>query len=42
MNASLAKDIPFNEKKVKANMFREVEEPFTFDRSIFPIEPTGN
>ncbi|CAG9856664.1 unnamed protein product [Phyllotreta striolata] len=42
MNESLVKNQPFNEGKVRAAVFKQAEEPFTFDRSAFPTEPTGD
>ncbi|KAJ8919374.1 hypothetical protein NQ315_016467 [Exocentrus adspersus] len=42
MNSSLETDTKFNESSVRRQMFTEVEEPFTFDKSTFPTEPTGN
>lgn len=41
MNKSLQDGTKFNESVVRQEMFKNAEEPFTFDRSIFPTEPTG-
>ncbi|KAJ8964031.1 hypothetical protein NQ314_005171 [Rhamnusium bicolor] len=41
MNKTLQKGTRFNETLVKQEMFKNVEEPFTFDRSLFPTEPSG-
>ncbi|XP_074025966.1 N-acetyl-alpha-glucosaminidase isoform X1 [Leptinotarsa decemlineata] len=42
MNVSLQTKTKFNESLVRQEVFKKVEEPFTFDRSIFPIQPTGD
>ncbi|XP_056649230.1 alpha-N-acetylglucosaminidase isoform X2 [Diorhabda sublineata] len=42
MNSSLVNDVPFNEQDVKYEMFKNAEEPFTFDRTVYPVEPIGN
>lgn len=41
MNKSLEEGTKFNESVVRQEMFQKAEEPFTFDRSTFPTEPTG-
>ncbi|XP_045159526.2 alpha-N-acetylglucosaminidase-like isoform X2 [Mercenaria mercenaria] len=33
---------PFNQTKYNDEMFEKVEQPFTFDTSPFPVQPTGN
>ncbi|XP_973259.1 alpha-N-acetylglucosaminidase isoform X2 [Tribolium castaneum] len=35
-------DGAFNQTYIDAKMFKEVEEPFTFDRTEFPVEPIGD
>ncbi|XP_018579109.1 alpha-N-acetylglucosaminidase isoform X1 [Anoplophora glabripennis] len=42
MNKSLETNTKFNDSLVRQEMFRNAEEPFTFDRTIFPMEPTGD
>ncbi|CAH1960019.1 unnamed protein product [Acanthoscelides obtectus] len=42
MEDALQRNIKLNEKLVKEKMFKEVEEPFTFDTTHFPTEPHGN
>ncbi|CAH1159553.1 unnamed protein product [Phaedon cochleariae] len=42
MDISLHTKTRFNESLVKQEMFERVEEPFTFDRGLFPTEPTGD
>lgn len=42
MYETLKKRTKFNEKIVRKRMFTDVEEPFTFDRTKFPTEGTGN
>ncbi|XP_044254830.1 alpha-N-acetylglucosaminidase isoform X2 [Tribolium madens] len=32
----------FNQTYIDSKMFKEVEEPFTFDRTEFPVEPIGD
>lgn len=41
-NSTLSKAVPFNKTFIKREIFAEVEEPFTFDRSTFPNEPQGD
>lgn len=41
MNKSLVNKMPFNESFVRTMIFDRVEQPFTVDRSEFPIEPIG-
>ena len=41
MNETLLNGEAFNQTFISDKMFREVEEPFTFDRSEFPVEPFG-
>ncbi|KAJ8976546.1 hypothetical protein NQ317_011809 [Molorchus minor] len=42
MNDSIQNETSFNQTAVKKEMFTTVEEPFTFDRTVFPTEPTGD
>ncbi|XP_050508396.1 alpha-N-acetylglucosaminidase isoform X2 [Diabrotica virgifera virgifera] len=42
MNYSLLHNTWFSETAARREMFRKAEEPFTFDRTVFPVEPTGN
>ncbi|XP_063910098.1 alpha-N-acetylglucosaminidase-like isoform X1 [Zophobas morio] len=42
MNETLLNGEAFNQTFISDKMFREVEEPFTFDRSEFPVEPFGD
>lgn len=39
---SLKSKIPFDLAKFKQLMFSEIERPFTFDRTIFPVKPVGD
>lgn len=34
--------MPFNKALIKSKIFQEVEEPFTFDRTVYPTQPQGN
>lgn len=40
-NQTLSKGIPFNKALIKSRIFLEVEEPFTFDRTVFPTKAQG-
>lgn len=40
-NQTLTKKIPFNKALIKNTIFLQVEEPFTFDRTVFPTQPQG-
>jgi alpha-N-acetylglucosaminidase len=42
LNETLLNGEAFNQTFISEKMFKEVEEPFTFDRSKFPVEPEGN
>ncbi|KAF2894776.1 hypothetical protein ILUMI_11396 [Ignelater luminosus] len=42
MGESLANGSSFPEKQILRKIFKEVEEPFTFDRSVFPDIPSGD
>jgi alpha-N-acetylglucosaminidase len=41
LNETLLNGEAFNQTFISEKMFKEVEEPFTFDRSKFPVEPEG-
>lgn len=41
MNDSLMKNETFDEKSVMDRVFKEVELPFTLDRTVFPTTPQG-
>lgn len=41
-NQTLNKHTPFNKTFIKDRIFQEVEEAFTFDRTVFPTQPQGN
>lgn len=41
MNQSLATNTKFDERAATEAVFEQVEKPFTFDRSVFPVTPTG-
>lgn len=42
LNNSLATGIPFNQSHTAEQIFKEVEEPFTLDTTVFPTSPQGN
>lgn len=42
MNESLINNKGFNETHVKMRVFKEVELPFTYDKTLFPKEAKGN
>jgi hypothetical protein len=42
LNNSLVTGIPFNQTLTSEQIFREVEEPFTRDTTVFPTSPQGN
>ncbi|XP_060531766.1 alpha-N-acetylglucosaminidase [Cylas formicarius] len=42
MNASLIDNEQFDEKNATLRMFQEVEEPFTFSRKKYPVDPAGS
>lgn len=42
MELSLLLDIPFNEKKVREDIFISVEQPFVFSNKTFTIKPEGD
>lgn len=42
VNDSFVNSTPYNSSAVKNEMFLTVEQPFTFDRKEYPIEPVGD
>ncbi|XP_021938138.1 alpha-N-acetylglucosaminidase isoform X2 [Zootermopsis nevadensis] len=42
LNNSLATGIPFNQSHTAEQIFKEVEEPFTLDTTVFPTSPQGD
>ncbi|XP_044735480.1 alpha-N-acetylglucosaminidase-like [Chrysoperla carnea] len=42
MNTSLITGTKFNEAAQKSKVFKEVEQPFTFSRKLYPTDPKGN
>lgn len=40
-NQTLTKRVPFNKTLIKSRIFLDVEEPFTFDRTLFPTQAQG-
>ena len=35
------KEVDFNRTQFDEDVFNSIEEPFTFDKTVYPVTPTG-